>query len=31
MRRFASLHDRIKHEFDPTARLNPGVDVLADS
>jgi len=26
-----SLHDRIKHEFDPTARLNPGVDVLADS
>jgi FAD/FMN-containing dehydrogenase len=26
-----ALHDRIKHEFDPTARLNPGVDVLADS
>jgi FAD/FMN-containing dehydrogenase len=26
-----SLHDRIKHEFDPTSRLNPGVDVLADS
>ena len=24
-----ALHDRIKHEFDPTARLNPGVDVLA--
>jgi glycolate oxidase FAD binding subunit len=24
-----SLHDRIKHEFDPTGRLNPGVDVLA--
>jgi glycolate oxidase FAD binding subunit len=23
-----SLHDRIKHEFDPTGRLNPGVDVL---
>jgi glycolate oxidase FAD binding subunit len=26
-----ALHDRIKHEFDPTGRLNPGVDVLADS
>jgi glycolate oxidase FAD binding subunit len=26
-----ALHDRIKHEFDPTARLNPGVDVLAGS
>jgi glycolate oxidase FAD binding subunit len=26
-----ALHDRIKHEFDPTARLNPGVDVLTDS
>ncbi len=25
------LHGRIKHEFDPTARLNPGVDVLRDS
>jgi FAD/FMN-containing dehydrogenase len=25
-----ALHDRIRHEFDPTARLNPGVDVLAD-
>jgi len=24
-----SLHERIKHEFDPTGRLNPGVDVLA--
>jgi glycolate oxidase FAD binding subunit len=23
-----SLHDRIKHEFDPTGRLNPGLDVL---
>ncbi len=23
------LHRRLKHEFDPTARLNPGVDVLA--
>jgi glycolate oxidase FAD binding subunit len=23
------LHDRIKSEFDPTERLNPGVDVLA--
>jgi glycolate oxidase FAD binding subunit len=22
------LHDRIKHEFDPTGRLNPGLDVL---
>jgi glycolate oxidase FAD binding subunit len=26
-----SLHDRIKHEFDPTGRLNPGLDVLAVS
>jgi glycolate oxidase FAD binding subunit len=26
-----ALHDRIRHEFDPTARLNPGVDVLAGS
>jgi glycolate oxidase FAD binding subunit len=26
-----ALHNRIKHEFDPTGRLNPGVDVLADS
>jgi len=26
-----ALHDRIKHEFDPTGRLNPGVDVLSDS
>jgi glycolate dehydrogenase FAD-binding subunit len=25
----AALHQRIKHEFDPTGRLNPGVDVLA--
>lgn len=24
----ATLHARIKHEFDPTGRLNPGVDVL---
>ena len=24
-----ALHDRIKHEFDPTGRLNPGLDVLA--
>jgi glycolate oxidase FAD binding subunit len=24
-----ALHMRIKHEFDPTGRLNPGVDVLA--
>ncbi len=23
------LHDRIKHEFDPTDRLNPGVDPLS--
>lgn len=23
------LHRRIKHEFDPTGRLNPGLDVLA--
>jgi FAD/FMN-containing dehydrogenase len=26
-----ALHDRIKHEFDPTGRLNPGVDVLGES
>ncbi len=26
-----ALHARIKHEFDPTGRLNPGVDVLAMS
>lgn len=26
-----ALHERIKHEFDPTGRLNPGVDVLADA
>lgn len=26
-----ALHRRIKHEFDPNVRLNPGVDVLADS
>jgi glycolate oxidase FAD binding subunit len=26
-----ALHARIKHEFDPTERLNPGVDVLAMS
>jgi glycolate oxidase FAD binding subunit len=26
-----ALSERIKHEFDPTGRLNPGVDVLADS
>jgi FAD/FMN-containing dehydrogenase len=25
----AGLHARIKHEFDPTGRLNPGVDVLS--
>jgi FAD/FMN-containing dehydrogenase len=25
----AALHARIKHEFDPTGRLNPGVDALA--
>ncbi len=24
-----ALHERIKREFDPTGRLNPGVDVLA--
>ncbi len=24
-----SLHQRIKHEFDPTGRLNPGLDPLA--
>jgi glycolate oxidase FAD binding subunit len=24
----AALHARLKHEFDPTGRLNPGVDVL---
>jgi glycolate oxidase FAD binding subunit len=23
-----ALHDRIKHEFDPAGRLNPGIDVL---
>jgi glycolate oxidase FAD binding subunit len=26
-----SLHERVKHEFDPAGRLNPGVDVLAHS
>jgi glycolate oxidase FAD binding subunit len=26
-----TLHDRIKREFDPTGRLNPGIDVLSDS
>jgi glycolate oxidase FAD binding subunit len=26
-----ALHHRIKHEFDPTGRLNPGLDVLAGS
>ena len=25
----ADLHRRLKHEFDPTGRLNPGLDVLA--
>jgi glycolate oxidase FAD binding subunit len=25
----AALHRRLKHEFDPTGRLNPGVDPLA--
>ena len=25
----AALHQRIKWQFDPTGRLNPGVDVLA--
>jgi glycolate oxidase FAD binding subunit len=25
-----ALHDRIRHGFDPAARLNPGVDVLAE-
>ena len=25
----AELHRRLKHEFDPRRRLNPGVDVLA--
>jgi hypothetical protein len=24
----AELHRRLKHEFDPTERLNPGVDPL---
>jgi len=24
----AALHARLKHEFDPTGRLNPGMDVL---
>jgi FAD/FMN-containing dehydrogenase len=23
------LHRRIRHEFDPAARLNPGLDVFA--
>jgi glycolate oxidase FAD binding subunit len=27
----AALHARIKSEFDPTGRLNPGVDVLASA
>ena len=24
----AALHERLRHEFDPTQRLNPGIDVL---
>ena len=27
----AALHARIKSEFDPSGRLNPGVDVLASA
>jgi FAD/FMN-containing dehydrogenase len=25
----ADLHARIKQEFDPTGRLNPGIDALS--